>query len=579
MRRVAGGWLLAVVASVALAAPAAGQTRLPRATGGLEAERERAPLPEYPEPAPPPELELPPRVPAPDLAPEAGLAETGIVVRGFRIEGNSVLDEAALAAAVAPFLDRRLRAEQLALVTDAITRLYVESGYVGSGAFVPDQTVEDGLLTVRVIEGHVAALEIETSGRLRNGWVETRLRRALRAPLRLDRLDEGLRLLQQDPRVARVDAVVVPMPRRGQARVRIEVEEADPLSLEARVANDLAPALGGWRATADAVHRNVTGFGDRLALSVTGARGLFDLDVEYRLPISPWQTELELGGGLARGEVVEGDFAEGDFADLDFRNELDGARIALRQPLWRSLEDEVALVVGVERRASDVTFDTNEDLFQRERLYLLRIDADWVRRTLDQVVALRLRGTFGFDVWDATSPTPTPGAPTLADGRFRSVFLQLQHARRIRSPIGPLEWVARGDLQLASGSLPSLEAFSMGGASTVRGYHENVVVTDNGVLGALELRVPISPDAWRPHALRVAPFVDAGYAWDDGDDDAASFDRVYASAGLGLLYRYGDRFDLRAWYGEAFVLDPNRSPRGEALQDRGLHVEARILLR
>lgn len=578
--------LACVFATSVATTTASAQNVTPRSRIGLDSERDVPPIPAYREEAEPPVLELP-GIEA--LPPAKGFEVEGeLLVRGFRIRGSTVFSDRELAAAVAPFLDRRLRAEELALVTDALTRLYIDAGYVSSGAYVPDQTVENGLLDLQIVEGKVSDLEVATSGRLRDRYVEARLRGALEAPLNLSRLDEGLRLLQLDPRVGRVDAVLVPTARRGEARVRIEIEETNPIQMEGRFANDLSPSLGGRRVMGSASHRDVSGLGDTFDATVSGARGLLDVDLGYRIPFTPWLTEFEIRGGFANGEVVEG-----DFVDLDFRNELTSYSAGLIQPLYRSLEDEVRLGLAVERRTSKLVFDDAGDPFQLEingddgnsvRLFMLRIDLDWVHRELDQVFAARLRTTLGLDAWDASTPNDTSPdlpfgvSPRLPDGEFQSWLLQLQYARRIDTPLGPGEWIARSDLQLASGSLFSLESFAMGGVSTVRGYHENVVVTDNGWLASLEIRVPVFPVEWRPHSLRVAPFTDFGYAWDDHDRTARRFDRLYASLGFGLLYRYAERFEVRINYGVPLVLDSSRSPRGEALQNAGVHLEARVFV-
>jgi len=536
------------------------------------------------EPAPAPSLDLPTleRLPRRDVP----AVENGFVLRGFKIIGNTVLTDVELANAVAPFLDRQINAETLPLVTDALTRRYVDAGYVSSGAIVPDQGVENGILEIHIVEGRVGLFEVATSGRLRSGFVEARMRAVLEGPLRLPELDEALRILQLDERIARVDAVVVPTGKLGESRLRLEVEEAEPWRMEGRVANDLAPALGGRRGVAFLEHRNVLGFGDTFFGTVSGARGLIDFELGYSMPVTPWLTELYVRGGFAEAEIVEGDFARDNF-----QNELASYGVGLVQPLFRGLEDEAKLTIGVERRTSKLTFtdrgtafllETNGESGDSIHLLMLRLETEWIHRELDRVLAARVRASFGLDAWDATAPnsTSTPGAPrssaTLPDAEFQSVLIQMQYAERVETPLGVGEIIARTDLQWASGSLFSLESFSMGGSATVRGYHENAIVTDNGWLGSLEFRLPLLPSSLRPHTLRLAPFVDLGYAWDDHDAATSRFDRFFASAGLGMIYRYGDRFEIRAYYGEPLVNETKIE--GDSLQDRGLHLEASLFV-
>ncbi|MCA9504199.1 MAG: ShlB/FhaC/HecB family hemolysin secretion/activation protein [Myxococcota bacterium] len=589
MRGLRGLGLVALLATAGLGprvgllcASASSAQSLPSGSG-LPIERERPSLPAYEDEDEAPGLERPPEsTPSPGTAPFA--AGPGVLVRAFRIVGSTIFSDRELAAVVAPWTARVLHAEDLPQVTDALTRLYVEAGYVSSGAFVPDQTLEDGTVEIRIVEGHVERVELAPGGRLGLSFVEPRLRRGLAAPLDIDRLERALRLLQTDPRIARVDAVLLPGEARGSSVVRLAIEEARSWDLTLRVANDLAPSLGANRANARFVHRNVAGFGDTFRASVSGARGLFDLDLGYALPVTPWLTELELTGGLARGEVVEG-----PFQDDGFRNELEDYGAWLAQPLWRTLEDEVRLVVGFERRSSrlsvdsglPVRFETSDANASgsRIRLSLLRLEASWLHRGPDHVSALRLRTTQGLDVWDATSPnsiTPSDGVPALPDGEFTSWLLQLQHARRVPTWLGDGELVARADAQMATGALFSIESFALGGASTVRGYRENAVVADGGAVGSIELRVPVLPTSLRPHELRVAPFFDVGFAWDTHDRDAADYDDWLAGIGFGLLYRYADRFELNAYWGRA--LRRPQTGEGGDLQGHGFHLEGKVFV-
>jgi hemolysin activation/secretion protein len=550
---------------------------------GSSTKRERIQVPDYVD-----EDEARPGLELPDLdsLPSAKRFELsgGFEARGFRIVGSTVFSDLELAEAVAPFLDQVLYAESMPALTDTLTRLYIDAGYISSGAIIPDQTVEEGILEIHIIEGVVGSLEITKSGRLRRQWIEPRMRAGLTGPLQLSKLDESLRLLQSDPRVARVDAVLIPSSTLGESLVRLEIEEANPWTMDLRAANDLAPALGGSRALANVVHRNVTGFGDTFYGTVSGARGLFEIDLGYAIPFTPWRTEFQVFGNITKGEVVEGDF---EFAN--FRNDLESYGIALTQPVWYTLEDEVRLTFEVERRTSrlkfldglDLDLETARGSDSQIRLFLLRLHADWVHRGVDEVFSIGLRTTIGLDTWNATSPNetsspsyPAPDGPTLADAEFTSWLLQMQYARRFETFLGDGEFVTRGDLQLATGSLFALESFSMGGASTVRGYNENAVVTDNGVLASIEFRLPLLPASLRPHELRVAPFLDSGYAWDDGEQYASRFDQFYMSVGLGLLYRFAERFEMKGYWGQPFFHTASRND--DRLQNAGFHLEATV---
>lgn len=94
--------------------------------------------------------------------------------------------------------------------------------------------------------------------------------------------------------------------------------------------------------------------------------------------------------------------------------------------------------------------------------------------------------------------------------------------------------------------IPS-ERFSLGGASTVRGYDEKVVSGDNSICSNLELRTrkfaPVK--TWAPKvsdALSFVGFVDAGYAWYNEPVVRTPDAEALLGLGTGIRYAVGSYF-------------------------------------
>ena len=94
----------------------------------------------------------------------------------------------------------------------------------------------------------------------------------------------------------------------------------------------------------------------------------------------------------------------------------------------------------------------------------------------------------------------------------------------------------RTDLQVTGDALFPIEQIAVGGVETVRGYRENQLVRDSGVITSLEVRVPLFRNLiWRD-TLSLAPFVDVGHVWnsDDRPGFATAPTETLASVGAGL---------------------------------------------
>ncbi len=100
----------------------------------------------------------------------------------------------------------------------------------------------------------------------------------------------------------------------------------------------------------------------------------------------------------------------------------------------------------------------------------------------------------------------------------------------------------RGDLQLSDRRLVPIEQIGIGGQENVRGYRQDLLLADNGVVINAELRLPVLRLA--QGVLPVVPFKDFGVAW-NSNANASSI----LGLGLGLCWQQGNNLTVRFDYG------------------------------
>jgi hemolysin activation/secretion protein len=111
-----------------------------------------------------------------------------------------------------------------------------------------------------------------------------------------------------------------------------------------------------------------------------------------------------------------------------------------------------------------------------------------------------------------------------------------------------------------------LEQFSLGGLQSVRGYRQDLLLTDNGAFASVEVRLPVLRVSDWNAVLQVAPFVDVGTTWNAG---RASPERnSLASVGLGLVWQQSDRVTARLDYGIPLV---SVSSTNRTWQENGIY--------
>ena len=532
---------------------------------------------EIPAPPMPPASVLPPPPPAP---PGKRLPPTlSVFVREIRITGSTVFTPEELAKVTAPYANRTLSTEDLEGLRVALTKFYIDRGYVTSGAIIPDQAVTEGVITLQVIEGRLSGIDVEGNEWFRSGFLRDRIALGEGPPVNINALQERLLLLQEQPGITRLNAELRPGLARGESVLNVKVAEESPIKAWLEYNNFLSPTVGSDQGLVTVAHRSLTGHGDPLSVQYGRSSGVDpEINARYTLPLTARETSLTL-------EYRKNDFSiiDADFKSLDIKSKSETYGITLRQPLYRTLNREFAVALTGERLTNRLTsaFDTVRAAFPNTpglrlvpgsqgaadgevpSVSALRLSQEFTDRTRNQVIAAFSRFSVGLDVLDSTN---NKQSPTDASGKFFSWLGQAQWARLLEP--WNVQLIARALAQLTNDRLFPLEQTSVGGRYSVRGYRENTMVRDNGLLASFEARIPFLRSAAGADVLRLAPFVDYGRAWQA--QAPTTEPKNLTSTGVGLIWDIlrGSRFEV--YWGHRWNHVDSHSNN---LQDHGVHLQ------
>ena len=520
-----------------------------------------------------PEIQSPPlevgpdlsEPPAPNVDPESEVAagclpladsdEVRFEATTIEVVGSTVL-QGEIAERVACYEGQSITLLDLFNLRSQITQLYIDSGYVTSGAFIPNNQLVDGALQVQVIEGSLEELQINGLRRLRTGYVRSRLNRATRPPLNQQNLRESLQLLQLDPNISQVNAELTAGRQPGQSLLILDLKEPKPLSLLASTDNLRSPSIGSAGLNLSTGYRNLLGIGDTISASYGLTQGLNLYDISVAFPLNAADGTLRVGYNNSGSRIVED-----AFADVGIRSETDTISVGIRQPIKRTVSQEFALGLDFDWRTSqsfildDIPFSFSigpED--GRSQISALRFSQEWTKRDIRRVLAARSQFNLGLSIFGATDND------TGTDGQFFSWIGQFQWVEQVSPKLLSL---IKFNAQLTPDSLLPLERFSLGGISTVRGYAQNQLVADNALNASAELRIPLTRDA---NTLQLTPFMDVGFGWNNITPNPSN--NFLLGTGIGLRWQAAPSLFLRTDYGIPLIGIGNR---GSSLQENGVY--------
>lgn len=531
---------------------------------------------EFQRPSPPPSPVLPIVPIPPEGEPEKRPGTVRVFVSDIHVVGSTVFSDAEIAEVTAPFKNRTLITEDLERLRLALTLLYVNKGYLTSGAIIPDQDIASGVIRVQIIEGKLTRIDIEGNRWFRSAYLSDRLSLGSRTPVTLDPLQEQLQLLQQDRRIERVNAELRPGDLRGESVLNVRVKDRNPFHASMEVNNYQTPLVGEIRGIGTLTHDNLTGHGDPLRLSYGHSSGAYPIvDASYALPLNRYGTTFSPYYRRYDFKLIEQPFSP---LDINTNTEIIG--MSLRHPIYKTVTDEVALsIIGEHLFTQSFLFGTVPFNFfpgfqnGAATVSALRFAQDWTHRTLDTVLAVRSRFSVGLNVLSATI-NANPDTP---DGEFFSWLGQAQAIKQFGEKLLGMQLLGRMDLQLTNSPLFPLEQVALGGRYTVRGYREVTLLRDNSFIASVESRFPLIRWASGEPMVQFAPFIDVAHGWNLGENRPApiapitSFSDTIASVGAGLRWNIlpNDKAIFEVYWGHQLKDVPDI---GNKIQDHGVHL-------
>ncbi|AHJ28603.1 BamA/TamA family outer membrane protein [Nodularia spumigena CS-584] len=515
------------------------------------------------------EIKLVPLSPPPSPPEITGENIQAIKVKRFVFEGNTVFSNQRLEELLAPFIGKEITFSNLLLARAEITKLYVDNGYISSGAYLPiteNQAIDpnQAVITIGVVEGKLDKINVVGTSSLEH-YIRSRLPNTSTV-LNSDRLLEDLQLLQQDPLISSITAELIEGTRLQRPVLTVTVKEREPFKVEAILDNSRSPAVGSFQRRVELTHANLLGLGDRFIVGYRNTEGSNTITTSYTVPINPQNGTLQFFYANTSSTIIER-----PFTNLDILSDARAYEVTFRQPLLQrataNSNQEFALALTASRLESESSLlntpfplSIGADATGRTRISAVRFSQEWIDRSRQQVLYVRSQFSLGIDAFNATINDSDP------DSRFFAWRGQATWVRRLSANTLQI----RADMQLADRPLLPLEQIGLGGANSVRGYRQDTFLTDNRLLLSAEFYIPV----WQEETgiLQLIPFLDLGTAWNhsNGTNNTSVTTGTLGSFGLGLQYQLGNRFNARLDLGIP-LFSVNTNSDAKTWQENGIY--------
>lgn len=493
----------------------------------------------------PPSPRLPPK--APEIRIEQGSQaplplsdQTRVTVNALRITGARAFTEAALLQASGFEPQAVMTLADLRGLAERVSDYYHAQGYFVAQAYLPAQDIQDGVVTLAVLEGRYGAVTIRNESRLKDSVAMGLLEPAADDAVTIAPLERSLLLLTDLPGV-QVRSTLTPGASVGSSDLVLDVAPGPLVSGSVDGDNQGNRYTGRDRVGASLNLNNPSGYGDVASLRLlTSGAGLNYARAAYQVQLQ----RAKVGVAYAYLDYSLGK----EFDSLQAHGTAGIASVYGSYPLLRSRQSNLSVQLAFDSKSLKDESDTSQ-LSQTKKVRVLMLSLKGDHRDSFGGAAIgtyTLTGTLGhLDLQD-----PAARAADAAAARTQGSYGKLGFdVSRLQSAGDSLQIYAAASGQIASRNLDASEKMQLGGAHAVRAYPEGESYGDRGVVLTLEARYALPVADAVPGQVRLVGFVDAGTVTLSRDPWVAGHNtRKLGGAGVGLNWSIGNGFDLEAFY-------------------------------
>lgn len=419
-----------------------------------------------------------PLLPEQEAGPDSTLSVT---LTGVVFEGATSVPLDVLNGIAAPYLGRTMPLSGVFQLAGDVTAEYRRRGYVLSRATVGPQRLENGVVTLQILEGYIDNASIEGEAGGYRPYLESYL-----APVTASRPTDGAvlsraLLLARDLNGLDVRSVVTPSATKAAAADLSLVVERDPFSAYVAIDNRGSRWLGPVQVYAGASFNDVLGLGERISASVVTAPDDHELGfvaLDYGQPLGG--SGLRMSAFTSYAKTEPGD----ELRVLGVEGESLTGGIGLEYPFIRSRDVNVIGRTTFTGRNAESSNDLVNPIF-KDRLRTLAVE--FVANYADATGGLtsgRIGVTQGLSGFGATRDSDPDKSRATGSAQFTRVNFEMSRVQPVAENIY-IQVAFEG--QTSADSLLASEEFGLGGASYGRAFDPSEITGDSGLAGKIEL--------------------------------------------------------------------------------------------
>ncbi|WP_319402020.1 ShlB/FhaC/HecB family hemolysin secretion/activation protein [uncultured Anaeromusa sp.] len=480
-----------------------------------------------------------------DEQPDQSKSKEKIAVSRFRLSGELPLLEPELLSQLKRYEGRELTLDELNQAAGDLTGYLRRQGYLVAFAYLPAQSITDGVVEIAIVPGKYGELIINSAAHSSPSYLKNMLRCVKPGSMiRQAPLDRAL-LLLNDLSGIRVNASLRPGKTSGTADLVLEAGDTKRISGAIYSDNWGNPYSGRVRSGIELNVNNPGGLGDQLSLGamVTENTELKNYNALYNRPLGVNGARLSISH--SRMDYTLGDI----FSSAGASGVANTDSASVSYPVVRSRSFNLSGSLGYDQK------HMADDIVQSSS-YARKNSSVWNAALTGNFSDNVLGGAFNsfslnhyvgsLSLQDAATKA-VDDATAKSAGHFSKTLLSYQRQQYLADH---LDFFFSFTGQLANTNLDSSEKLYLGGASGVRAFSQGEAAGDQGYRLSGEFRWQLKGLSKGDRHVQLVAFYDYGSVMSNKNPWAGAGQnrRSLMGAGFGLRWQQDNVFSYRLDY-------------------------------
>ena len=457
--------------------------------------------------------------------------EKTIFIKDISFKGNKKVSTQSLQDLVQDFKNKELSFTDIKNLTNIITNYYRKNTYFTSRAYIPKQALNDGILSIGIIEGKYGEFDIENNTLFDDETIKNIFELAKESEIVSSKALERSMLLTNDLAGISISKMKIKAGAdTGYSNFKIVADETNIYSGYLLLDNAGSKYTGENRLIAGVNLNSLFDIGEKLSLSglISDETNLKNIKVAYNIPLS--------SSGLT-GEVYFSKTTynlEEEYAPLEAEGSSRNVGLVFKYPLIRSklenlfgeveisnktLKDQQLNTASTSKKINKLELSLNYNKTYLLSNFITNSDIDFI------LTSGKLNGADD----QVTANT---------EGKYKKVNLNLSNEAQVSKNFS-LHSSLKLQYALKNKNLDGSEDFSLGGQYGVKLYPNGELSAENGYLFNIETKYSLP--SINSYSSKIGLFYDRGRVH-MAQKDANFESRTLQDIGVGYYSSYKDLF-------------------------------------